>query len=77
MIKNIIILSINKHLRIDQDAYPLETISLHIDSMVCRTLQSTRHKVILNGLRKVTSDRQAISHDPSYVSVDSVIEQYL
>ena len=33
------------------------------------TLQSTRHKVILNGLREVTPERQVISHDPSVMSM--------
>ena len=28
-------------------------------------LQTTRHKVILQGLREVTSERQVISNDPS------------
>ena len=32
------------------------------------TLQSTRHEVILTGLREVTSERQVISHDPSVFS---------
>ena len=32
------------------------------------TLQSTRHEVILTGLREVTSERQVISHDPSVTS---------
>ena len=32
------------------------------------TLQSTRHEVILTGLRKVTTERQVISHDPSVTS---------
>ena len=29
------------------------------------TLQSTRHELVLHGLREVTSERQVISHDPS------------
>ena len=33
------------------------------------TLQSTRHEVMLNGLREVTSDRQVILHDPSVTSM--------
>ena len=33
------------------------------------TLQSTRHKVILHDLRKMTSERQVISHDPSVTSM--------
>ena len=33
------------------------------------TLQSTRHEVILHGLREVTSERQVISHDPSVTSM--------
>ena len=33
------------------------------------TLQSTRHEVMLYGLREVTSERQVISHDPSVTSV--------
>ena len=32
------------------------------------TLQSTRHEVIVHGLREVTSERQVISHDPSVTS---------
>ena len=33
------------------------------------TLQSTRHEVILHGLREVTSERQVILHDPSVTSM--------
>ena len=33
------------------------------------TLQSTQHEVILHGLREVTLERQAISHDPSVTSM--------
>ena len=33
------------------------------------TLQSTRHEVILHGLREVTSERQVISYDPSVTSM--------
>ena len=33
------------------------------------TLQRTRHEVILNGLREVTSKRQVISHDASVTSM--------
>ena len=32
-------------------------------------LQSTRHEVILNGLREVTPERPVISHDPSVTSM--------
>ena len=32
------------------------------------TLQSTRHEVILTGLREVTSERQVICDDPSITS---------
>ena len=32
------------------------------------TLQSTRHEVILTGLREKTSERQVISHDPFVTS---------
>ena len=32
------------------------------------TLQSTRHEVILTGLRRVTSERQVISHNLSVTS---------
>ena len=38
------------------------------------TLQSTRHKVILHGLRDVTSVRQAISHDPSVTSMVLMVQ---
>ena len=33
------------------------------------TLQSTRHEVILHGLREVTSEHQVISHNPSVTSM--------
>ena len=33
------------------------------------TLQSTRHEVILHGLREVTLERHVIPHDPSVTSV--------
>ena len=33
------------------------------------TLQSTRHEVILHGLREVTSERQVILHDPSIMPI--------
>ena len=33
------------------------------------TLHSTRHEVILHGLREVTSERQVISHDGSVMSM--------
>ena len=38
------------------------------------TLQSTRHKVILHGLREVTSERQVISHDPSVMSTVLIVQ---
>ena len=33
------------------------------------TLQSTRHEVILHGLREVTSEGQVILHDPYATSM--------
>ena len=67
-ISTIIKQSINKHLLIGSDAYPLRQINfilyvLHGLSDV--TLQSTQHEVIWHSLREVTSERQVISHDPS------------
>ena len=38
------------------------------------TLQSTQHKVILHGLREVTSESQVISHDPSVTSMVLVVQ---
>ena len=57
--------SINKHILIEPDAYPLELINYILDGLPDVTLQSTRHEVILHGLGEVTSERLVISHDPS------------
>ena len=38
-----------------------------------KTLQSTRHEVILYGLLEVTSERQVISHDLSVTSMDLMV----
>ena len=64
-----IICSINKHILIGPDAYPLDSIKLHITLLPDVKLQSTLHEVISYGLREVTSERQVISHDPSVTSM--------
>ena len=38
------------------------------------TLKSTRHQVILHGLREVTSESQVISHDPSVTSMVLMVQ---
>ena len=37
-------------------------------------LQSTRHEVILHGLREVTSERQVILHEPSVTSMVLMVQ---
>ena len=63
-----IIHSINKHLLIGPDAYPLESIKLHIAWLAGRDVAKHTERGNIDRLREVTSERHVISHDPSVTS---------
>ena len=59
----------NKHILIGPDAYPLESIKLHIAWFAGRDVAKHTARGNIAWLREVTSERQVISHDPSVTSM--------